>query len=464
MHKKFIAGLVLLAASASAIAQSTEFDVTSNRLLVSANTISTNVTFSDVSGPTGNNVLGKVRMYYDYSDTYSGYASKPNFWNYNWSQYLQAGSALGPLGPLGYTGPLSSVGPLWGGSFSWGSISWFPSNYSAWVGKYFWNGDPLFGASSPYGPSGALGANGPLSEKALYRDMPHLNETIGSANQEQSNDYNDFPHQLDPSGVWGILGPVGPLGALGPLGPLGRMGYGSSGLVSIDSTTGDMIANGQIKRTVEVQYDTASPATYRQYELSELYPRANLVSRQTNPSSFVNDTSFSVDAVSPSCTLSYANSDNHTFYFKSKYDQFVSIVLTNTNAYAELDFDVYIKADTGNTFNSSTNAAAWFGSPAKKFGVNTASALWNNTAVGYQDFAVFRVKKNDVVKVVVKAPFSTGYDLCGYLLHVTGSGFQTKAAGGTYTDSTLFAPRRTNATTGNKTFNITGVHQQALSW
>lgn len=462
MNKKFAALLLLLAASAAT--QANEFDVNNNRLLVSGNTISTSVYYSDVSGPTGNSTLGNIRMYYDYSDTYSGYAANPNYWNYNWSAYLQAGSALGPLGPMGYTGPLSSVGPLWGGSFSWGSISWFPSSYSSWVGSYFWNGDPLFGSSSPFGPSGPLGASGTLSEQALYRSMPHLNENIGAAHQEQTSDYNDFPHQLDPAGVWGILGPAGPFGALGPLGPLGKLGYGASGLVSIDATTGDMVAGGQVKRTLEVQYDTASPATYRNYSLSELYPRANLVSRQANPSNFVNDTSFSVDAVSPSCTLSYSSSANHTFYFKSKHDQFVSLVLSNTNAYAELDFDVYVKADSSGTFDSATDAATWFGSPSKKFGVNTASALWGGSPVGYQDFAVFRARKNDVIKVVVKAPFATGYDMCGYLLHVTGSGFQTKTAGGAYADSTLFSPRRTSASTGYKTFNVTGVHQQALSW
>ncbi len=64
-----------------------------------------------------------------------------------------------------------------------------------------------------------------------------------------------------------------------------------------------------------------------------------------------------------------------------------------------------------------------------------------------------RAAKNDVIKLVVKAPFYTGYDMCGYLLHVTGSGFQTKTGNGALTDSSLFAPRR-----------VTGVHQQALSW
>lgn len=448
----------------SIAAQANEFDVNANRLLVSAQTISTKLTWSDVAGSTNNNSAGAVRMYYDPTDAYAGYAGKPNYWNHDWSTYITANSALGPYGPLGYSGPLGSSGPLYGQSFSWGFISWLPSNYSSWVGRYFWDGAANFGASSPYGPSGPLGSTGPLTEKALYRDMYHLNETIGSTHQEQSNDFNDFPHQLDAAGVWGILGPAGPLGVLGPLGPLGPLGYGSSGAVTINSTTGEMQANGQTKRTLTVQHDTDATPTYRIYDLVELYPRANLISRQANPASFVNDTSFSVDAVSLSCTLSYSSSSNHTYYFQSKYDQFVSIVLTNANAYGELDFDVYIKADPNGSFKNATNAATWFGSPPKAFGVATASALWGNSAIGLQDFAMFRVRKNEVIKVVVKAPFYTGYDSCGYVMHVTGSGFQTYAGTQTPQDSTLFAPRRTNAANGNKTFNITGAHQQALAW
>lgn len=462
MHKKLMRLLSLLLVASAAHAN--EFDVIANRLLVSGNTISTNVTWRDVSGPSKNNVLGKIRMYYDYSDPNSGYASQSNYWNDDWSTYIQANSALGPYGPLGYAGPLGSTGPLWGSSFSWGAISWFPSNYSSWVGTYFWNGSASFDSSSPFGPSGPLGADGPLSVKALYHTMPHLNEVIGSAHQEETPDDNDFPHQLDPAGVWGILGPAGPLGVLGPLGPLGKLGYGASGEVAIDSATGDMIVNGQVKRSLEVQYDTGTPATYRTYDLTELYPRYNLINRQANPSTFVNDTSFSVDAVSPSCTLTYGAAQNHTYYFKSQFDQFVSLLLTNTNAYAELDFDVYIKPDPGSTFNSATNAATWFGSTPKAYGVNTASALWNNTAIGYQDFAVFRTRKNEVIKVVVKAPYGTEYDMCGYLFHVTGSGFRTRTGTGSITDSTLFAARRTSAATGYKTFNVTGVHQQALPW
>ncbi|MBI1891608.1 MAG: hypothetical protein HYS18_13230 [Burkholderiales bacterium] len=463
MKKRILAALLALAAN-GALAAATEFDVSNSRLLISSNTIWNNVAGSNVSGPFGNSTLGNIRMYYDASDTNYGYASAPNYWNYNWSAYLQTSSALGPLGPLGYAGPLSSIGPLGTNSYSWSPSSWLPNNYSAWMGSNVWNGSAAFGSGSPYGPSGPLGYNGPLTTQALYTTMYHLNEVVGSSHQEQSSDYNDFPHQLDPSGVWGILGPAGPLGALGPLGPLGKLGYGSSGYVTVNSTAGDFQSGGVTARSLMVQHDNNAPATYRIYDFSEIYPRANLISRQANPSSFRNDTSFSVDAVSASCTLSYSSTANHTYYFQSKYEQFVSLVLTNANAYAELDFDVYIKADTSDTFKTSTDAAAWFGTPTKKFGVDTASALWYGYTVGYQDFATFRVKKNEVIKVVVKAPYGTGYDSCGYHLHVTGTGFQTQAGtGGTPSDSTLFAPRRTSAS-GYPTFNVTGYHQEALSW
>jgi hypothetical protein len=454
----------LLLLSAAAQATQVEFDTEANRLLISASTITSNLAASDVAALPGNGTAGNVRMYYDSTDTYTGYAAKPNYWNQDWSAYIQPGSALGPLGPLGYSGPLSAVGPLKGYSYSWGSISWFPTNYSAWVGFYIWNGSANFGSANPYGASGPLGYSGPLTEKALYRDMPHLNETMDGV-QEAGSDYNDFPHELDPSGVWGILGPAGPLGALGPLGPLGKLGYGSSGNVTVSASSGDFQVNGQTKRSLMVQYDNNSPATYRIYDFSEVYPHDNLITRQANPSAngFVNDTSFSVDAVSSGCTLSYASAQNHTYYFQAKSDQFVSLVLTNANAYAELNFDVYIKADASGTFKNATDAATWFGSTPLKFSVATISALWNNTAVGYQDFAVFRAKKNDVIKVVVKAPYGTAYDSCGYFLHVTGTGFQTQVGSGAASDSTLFSPRRVS-TAGFKTFNITGVHQQALSW
>ena len=454
---------LLLALALGNPALASEFNVDANRLVITANSIWSNVAARDVAGPLKNSTQGNIRMYYDATDVYAGYASRPNYWNYDWSMYLQPGSALGPLGPLGYSGPLGTQGPLAGNSFSWGYISWLPNTYPSWVGSYIWNGSASFNSSSPYGAAGPLGQTGPITEKALYRDMYHLNEQIGSATQEEASDYNDFPHQLDPAGVWGILGPAGPLGALGPLGPLGRLGYGSSGLVTIHSTTGDYQANGQTRRNLTVQYNNTTPATYRIYDLLEVYPRANLISRQANPSAFVNDTSFSVDAVSPSCTLGYAYAQNHTYYFQSKYDQFVSLVLTNANAYAELDFDVYIKPDPAASFNTATDAAGWFGSTPKKFSVTTTSALWGNTATGYQDFAMLRVKKNEVIKVVVKAPFATAYDGCGYYFHVTGTGFQTYTGSNAPADSSLFAARRTSSY-GYKTFNVTGVHQQALSW
>jgi len=56
---------------------------------------------------------------------------------------------------------------------------------------------------------------GPLAPKAIYYTMYHLNEVPFGA--------NNFPHNLDILGAWGVLGPLGPLGALGALGPLVRV-------------------------------------------------------------------------------------------------------------------------------------------------------------------------------------------------------------------------------------------------
>jgi hypothetical protein len=145
------------------------------------------------------------------------------------------------------------------------------------------------------------------------------------------------------------------------------------------------------------------------------------------------------------------------------------VLLTNVNAYAELDFEVYVKADPSNGFNAASSAAAWFGSEPKDFEVNTYSALYYfagyNYALNLQDFAMFRVRKGEVVKLVVKpgGSGSTYFDDCGYLLHVVGSGFQEKTGSGAWVDSQLFAPSRSNAA-GQRTFNITGKHQQSLSW
>ncbi|MED5620923.1 hypothetical protein [Ideonella sp. BN130291] len=457
----------LLALLITSTAAQADVDATQQRTLITANTVHT-LGWADVRGSAGNRSATAVRMFYDTRDSRAGYAGRENFWNQDWSLYIDAESALGPKGPLGYAGPLGSAGPLLNAGWSWAWSSWLPTGQGSWLGSYVWNGQASFGAANPYGAAGPLGASGPLTVTALYTTMPHLNEAGDATTQEAANDYNDFPHQLDPAGVWGVLGPAGPLGVLGPLGPLGPLGYGTSGAVTVDPATREYKNGSQTVRALDVPH-TADGTVWRRHALVELYPRDSLVARQANPQQFVNDTSFSVNAYSASCTLNLADRNANTFYFKSGVDQWLALVLTNVNAYAQLDFDVAIKPDPANGFAAASSAAAWFGSTPTSFSVNTFSALYYsggfNYALNLQDFAMLRVKKGEVIKLSVKSGYSspTAYDSCGYLLHVVGSGFQERSNGGAWADSALFAPNRVNGS-GQRTFNVTGKHQQGVGW
>ncbi len=445
MKRLFILALGALLALHSYAA--TPFDVTRYRTLISANTIASHVSGRDVQGPP----TGAVRMYYDIRDqTAGGFAGKENAWNGDWSLYVSPASALGRNGPLGYAGPLGTlgpVGPLSSRSFSWAWASWMPGFVSDWISanNVIWNN------TSPFSDLGPLGRYGPLTEQQIYTTMVHINQSGDYASSNGSNDFNDFPHHLDPSGIWGVLGPAGPLGALGPLGPLGRNGYGK--IVSIDLGTGDYVKSGQIVRTLE------PTGTSRSYDLVELYPRANLVRRQMNParSQFVNDTSFSVDAVDLFCAMGYGSREDHSYYFLSKREQWVSLVLTNANAYSEFDFEVSIRPDgTGAAaFAAATDAGSWFGNPFPAFKVTASS--------GFQNFAMVRARAGEVFKLTVKPSRTVGVtERCGYMLHVVGSGFGEVKSSSWTVDSNLFAPNR--HANGITTFNITGAHQEALMW
>lgn len=457
--KKSIALLML---ALPAIQANAQFDVSQFRTVITSSSIENNLSWSDVYGSSGSNQSTNVQMYYDVSDENANYAGTENFWNKDYSYYIDEYSALGPKGPLGYAGPLSSIGPLMNTSFNWVFDAWMPQGFAAVEGFYVWNGSANFGFASPYGAMGPLGFTGPITEQAHYTDMYHINETGGFDSQESFGDWNDFPMQLDPAGVWGILGPVGPLGALGPLGPLGPNGYGS--VVTTDAT-GAYKQNGAEIRQLEVAYN-GDASIVRRYDLVEFYQSDDLVLRQQNPSQFVNDTSFSVEAGASACNVDYSPA-NHTYYFKSPYDQWLSVVLTHVNAYAELDFTVSIKSDAQNTFNNADSADAWFGVEPVDFSVTTTGGLMNfggfNYASELNDFAMLRVKAGEVVKLVVQPRYGSGdvFDLCGYLLHVVGSGFEEKVAGGQYESNDLYGPRRN---LGVATFNITGDHQLALPW
>jgi hypothetical protein len=91
--------------------------------------------------------------------------------------------------------------------------------------------------------------------------------------QEGTYWYNDYSHNLDSAGVWGIQGPLGPTGALGALGALGPLGislqYGvtttSDGVYKVDGKT--------IRRTSPVRY-THDAKTTRVYDLFEMYSKS----------------------------------------------------------------------------------------------------------------------------------------------------------------------------------------------
>lgn len=452
------ASLLLAPATAHAAHAADDADARATRTVIASTTVAA-LPSSDVVGRTGGTRTG-VRMYYDARDQRPGYARTENLWNRDWSLYVDPESALGPKGPLGHLGPLGALGPLKNRAPSWSWGAWSPPGY----------GDLLGGGSRVLGPAGPLGENGPLTERALYTDMYHLNETGGSTDPERADDANDFPHQLDPAGIWGVLGPAGPLGALGPLGPLGPLGHGATVGVRVDASTGehrDRTTGGTL-RQVDVPFDARGTVT-RRYDVVETYPRANLVSRQANPTRFVNDTSFSVDAVSSWCTADLDTRSANTYYFRSDRDQWLSLTLTDVNAYADLGFSVTVEADPSNTFSRSTNAATWFGERAADLEVHTRSSLVMVGGVGYarglQDFAMLRVRRGEVIRVVVDpaASRATGFDRCGYLLHVVGTGFDQRTGAGAWAASTLFDPARTSPQ-GRTTFNVVGRHQLARPW
>lgn len=455
---------------------SAQFNVTTHRMLVSSGTTYA-MSSSYVNGSSGGTDTS-VDMYYDSTDGTAGYPSTQNLWNKTWSGYLSGSSALGIYGALGYAGPLSSLGPL--GAFSVTSLSGF---YLAFIPTSIWQGNINFGTSpsggpfgttGPYGYAGPLGSGGPITEVALYDTMYHLNENNGCSDaKDQACDDNDFPHQLDPAGVWGVLGPGSLLGALGPLGPLGRLGWGAA-TYGADTNCRDATGNyyiftassstagtcsGTIARSLVVPY-TNGGTTDRKFDLVELYDRASLISQQGNPSTFTNDTSFSVDAATPYGNTNWTTS-NHTYYFRSAYDQFVSILPVPVNGYADIDADIEIRRDTGVTFSSASSVTtAWSAlSAGHTFSLNSGAMVgW---PYGYQDYAVVRAKANDIFKVVVKRYSAyNGYNDYGYYLHVVGTGSQYRVSGGAWQDSTLFQNRRT--TGGYPTFNIVGPHQSNL--
>lgn len=460
--KPLVVCLTCLGIASPVLAQ---FDVTTHRMLISSKTISA-MSSTDVNGSRGGTNTA-VDMYYDTIDSHTGYPGTQNLWDKTWSTYLSG--PLGLFGPLGSAGPLGSLGPLGVGSVT--SLSGFGLPFTT-IPSQLWDGSINFGTSptggafsstGPYGYLGPLGANGPITATALYDTMYHLNENLGCTDGvDWTCDYNDFTHQLDTAGVWGILGPGSVLGALGPLGPLGSTGWGTA-IKAADATCVDTTGNyylftatsatagtcsGTIARNLVVPFGSVG-IVERKFDLVERYDRAALITQQGVPSSFTNDTSFSVKAGD----VDSWTAANHTYYFRSAYDQFVSILPVPVNGLADFDAEVEIRRDSTGSFLTA----------------GSASSAWSALASGHtfvldssvtQDFGVVRAKSNDIFKVTVTRNAPSVYHNYGYYLHVVGTGFSYRAGEGAWENTPLFQYRRTTA--GVPTFNIVGPHQSDL--
>lgn len=395
---------------------------------------------------------GKINasMYYD-SKMDSG---TPNYWNNcavlpNWSSYLAPASALGSSGPLDFGGPLGSTGPLFNPFYifsAWNlpSLGQFGPSTQWSLQQPPVNSD--VGSSGMLSNSGPLGSTGPINENQLYLAMYHLNENKNDA-ANSPNDCNDFPHQLDPSGIWGVLGPLGPTGALGPLGPLGPLGVGKLGSFVFGypngnpytykdtqkkfktGVNGEYLRDGIVENTIEVPQGNNK---YRRFQLVEMYPRTKAI-ELSNAGQL--DTSFSVNVAEY-----FGVPTSHSYKIKSGFDQFVAINVVRVNVSNSFTLEV------------SKNG--------------TVLATTSGTELDYAPFVLIRTIAGETLTVKV----STTEANYGYLLHVVGSGFEESTDGAvSYQPTNLFAPRRTvsalcvailgQSCPTKKTFNTTGAHQ-----
>ncbi|KAJ3439154.1 collectin-46-like [Anaeramoeba flamelloides] len=234
-------------------------------------------------------------------------------------QYLEEDSCLGYYGPLGPYGPLGTLGPI--GDNSWNPSYWI-SGFGSWTN---WN-------TSSYGtlgPNGPLGINGPVSENQYYGEKNPGKKLFST---------NDFARHSRGMGIFTSLGPIGPLGALSILGPLGPLGQ-----LYQTNTNGEYLANGEVVRSVTVDFD--GDGNKRNYRLFENYPE-EYAKKMPN-----NDASFMVIGESSSFD------DVDSYPFTSLSTQIVTILLvpekqldaftltisdTNGNVIAVSDLDTYI--------------------------------------------------------------------------------------------------------------------------
>ncbi|KAL4497774.1 hypothetical protein ABPG72_000529 [Tetrahymena utriculariae] len=223
--------------------------------------------------------------------------------------YTQEGGPFGYMGPLGPFGPLGLLGPI-------GDNSW---NVSQMVSGIDWSQYSQFITIK----GGLLSKDGPLGYKGP------LNADIYTGKIEPGKslfENNSFAQHLRALGVFSSLGPIGPLGALGPLGPLGPIG--GHGFKA--TSDGQFVNNqGQVQRTITVDYDGQ---TKRTYCLFEAY-----TSQFAKKNSKVLDTSFMILGT----VDDFDSSKLEKYTFISNDDQIVTIVVIPEKSLDDFSLGVY---------------------------------------------------------------------------------------------------------------------------
>jgi len=235
------------------------------------------------------------------------------------SWYLSSTSCLGHYGPLSAYGPLGTLGPI--GKNRWNTSYWISA-----VGDWdSWSADSY----------GALGAEGPLGHKGPVADEQYYGEADPGKTLFETN---DFAVHMRALGLWGVLGPIGPLGALGPLGPLGPIG--AHGYTA--NSDGAYVHEGQVVRTVDVEYGAGETRTY---ELFEYYDEDQAKDMPDN------DTSFMVRGVSS------GHRDMDVYFFTSAVDQIVTVLVVPEKELDDFDLQLSISDDTKPRLVSNTGYA-----------------------------------------------------------------------------------------------------------
>ncbi|KAL4485007.1 hypothetical protein ABPG74_020184 [Tetrahymena malaccensis] len=223
--------------------------------------------------------------------------------------FTHQGGPLGSMGPLGAFGPLGLLGPI-------GDNSW---NVSRMISGIDWSQYSQFITlkGGPLSKDGPLGYKGPLNAD-IYTGKIEPGKSLFSK--------NSFAQHLRALGIFSTLGPIGPLGALGPLGPLGPIG-GHGYKATNDGQFVD--SQGQVQRTVTVDYDGK---TKRTYSLFEAY-----TSQFAKKNPKVLDTSFMILGT----VNDFDSSKLEKYTFTSNEDQIVIIVVVPEKSLDDFSLGVY---------------------------------------------------------------------------------------------------------------------------